>query len=71
MIDKDKNIYVNEEAKDYLLKIWTKNYAKNMQLLIPGVADHINEAVFSITGVSIIKTPKRSKAIGMGKRFLN
>ncbi len=70
LIDKDRNIYVNEESKEYLLKIWTKNYPKNMKFLIPGIADHINEAVFSITGVSVIKTPKRSKAIGMGQRFL-
>lgn len=72
IIDKDKNIYVNEEAKDKLSKIWTKNYTKNIKFLIPMMADHINEAVFSITGVSVIeKTPKRSKAIGMGQRFTN
>ncbi|PZV19504.1 MAG: hypothetical protein DCF20_00365 [Pseudanabaena sp.] len=68
MIDKDKNIYVNEEAKDQLSKIWTKNYTKNMKFLIPGIADHIYEAVFSITGFSVMKAPKRSKAVGMGKR---
>lgn len=71
MIDQDKNIHVNEEAKDKLLKMWTKNFTKNMQFLIPGMADHINEAVFSITGITVVKAPKRSKAIGMGKKFSN
>jgi hypothetical protein len=71
VIDKNRNIYVNEESKEYLSKIWTKNYTKNIKFLIPMMADHINEAVFSITGVSIIKTPKRSKASGMGRRFIN
>jgi hypothetical protein len=70
MIDQDKNILVNEEAKDKLSKMWTKNFPKNMQFLIPGMADHINEAVFSITGIAIVKTRKRSKAIGMGQRVL-
>jgi hypothetical protein len=71
VIEKNRNIYVNEESKEYLSKIWTKNYTKNIKFLIPMMADHINEAVFSITGVSIIKTPKRSKASGMGRRFIN
>ena len=71
MIDKDKNVYVNEEARDQLSKVWAKNYTKNTKFLLPGIADHINEYVFSITGITVKKTPKRSKAIGMGKKFSN
>jgi hypothetical protein len=71
MIDKDKNIYVNEEAREQLSKLWAKNYTKNTKFLLPGIADHINEHVFSVTGITVQKTPKRSKAIGMGKKFSN
>ncbi|GBO56215.1 hypothetical protein APA_4545 [Pseudanabaena sp. lw0831] len=70
MIDKDKNIYVNEEARDQLSKLWAKNYVKNAKFLLPGIADHINEYGLAITGITVQKTSKRSKAIGMGKRFL-
>jgi hypothetical protein len=71
MIDKDKNIYVNEEARDQLSKLWAKNYVKNAKFLLPRMADHINEYGLAITGIAIVKTPKRSKAIGMGKRSLS
>ena len=69
VIDKNKNSYVNEEAREQLSKIWAKNYTKNMKFLLPGIADHINEYVFSITGIAVKKTPKLSKAIGMGKKI--
>ncbi|WP_181016274.1 hypothetical protein [Pseudanabaena sp. BC1403] len=71
MIDKDKNIYVNKEARDQLSKLWAKNYVKNAKLLLPRMADHINEYGLAITGITVQKTPKRSKAIGMGKKFSN
>ena len=71
MIDKDKNIYVNKEARDQLSKLWAKNYVKNAKFLLPRMADHINEYGLAITGITVQKTPKRSKAIGMGKKFSN
>ncbi|PZO40507.1 MAG: hypothetical protein DCF19_11430 [Pseudanabaena frigida] len=67
-IDKDKNIHINEEAREQLSKIWAKNYIKNLKFLLPKMAEHINEYGLSITGITIKKAPKRAKAIGMGKR---
>jgi hypothetical protein len=70
MIDKDKNILMNESGRAQLTKIWMKNYVKNMKFLLPNLADRIDEYGFAITGITIQKSPKRSKAIGMGKKSI-
>jgi len=68
MIDKDKNVYINEAANEQLSKIWMKNYVKNLKLFLPKLAESIDEYGIAITGITIQKSPKRAKAIGMGKR---
>ncbi|MEI6428213.1 MAG: hypothetical protein WCO45_07460 [Pseudanabaena sp. ELA607] len=68
MIDKDKNILMNEAGRAQLAKIWAKNYVKNKKFLIPDLADRLDEYGIAITGITVQKTPKRAKAIGMGKK---
>ncbi|MBD2175679.1 hypothetical protein H6F42_01935 [Pseudanabaena sp. FACHB-1998] len=70
MIDKDKNILMNEAGREKLAKVWAKNYVKNTKFLISDLADRINEYGLAITGITIKKIPQRTKAIGMGKKSL-
>ena len=71
IIDKNKNIYVNEDAKANLEKVWGRNYISNTNLLLPDMVDRIDEYGLAIDGVVILQHNKRAKAIGMGKKSGN
>jgi len=68
LIGKDKNIYVNEEARAQLSKMWGKNFTKEVKFLIPRIADDIDGYIVSVIGITVQITSKRLKAIGMGQR---
>ena len=69
MIDQNKTVYVNEEARAKLSELWMKNYIKNMKFLISRMADDIDYASISIIGFVIPKKSNRQKAIGMGRKI--
>ena len=71
IIDEAKNICINEDARAKLAKVWAKNYIKNINLMLPGIADRIDEYGLAIDGVVVVKMNSRSKAIGMGKKSGN
>jgi hypothetical protein len=71
IIDQDKNIYVNEDARAKLAVVWAKNYINNMNLLLPSIVDRIDEYGLAIDGIMIMKRNNRSKAIGMGRKWVN
>ena len=70
IMDQDKNIYVNEDARTKIAEIWGKNYTNNTNLLLPDMIDRIDEYGLAIDGIVVVNRTKRSKAIGMGKKWV-
>ncbi len=62
LITRDKTLYVNEDARQELMKIWKANYASNLELLLPSMVRDLANDVFAVTGVKIVKTSKPKKA---------
>jgi hypothetical protein len=61
LITRDKTVYINEDARQELMKIWQTHYESNVEMLIPAmVRDLINDC-FAVTGVKIVDTSKRKK----------
>ena len=59
LISKDKTVYVNEDGREKLSTIWKLNYENNVRLLLPAMADDINNGFFSVTGISVVDKSKR------------
>ncbi|BAZ69357.1 hypothetical protein NIES4106_41290 [Fischerella sp. NIES-4106] len=51
LITKDKEIYINEDARDKLMELWKYVYKKNMELMIPMMADDLVNGVLAVNGV--------------------
>ncbi len=71
LITRDKTVYVNEDARQELMKIWQTNYAKNLEMMIPVMARDLANDIFAVTGVKVVNTskPKRAKkAWGFGQK---
>jgi len=51
LLTKIKRIYVNEEAREYLLGLWGDVYRNNMNLLIPMMADELANDIIAVNGV--------------------
>lgn len=71
LITRDKTVYINEDARQELMKIWQTNYAKNLEMLIPAMVGDLMNDFFAVTGVKVIDTskPKRAKkAWGFGQK---
>ncbi len=64
MIDQNKTVYVNEEARTKLSELWMKNYIKNIKFLIGRMADDIDYGSISIISFAIQKKSNRQKAKG-------
>lgn len=54
LITKDEKLFINEEARAYLQKIWKKQYEKNIKMLLPGMVAELNDGAFPIHGVTIV-----------------
>ncbi len=70
LITRDKTVYINEEAKQEVMKIWKTRYANNMEKLIPAMAGDLMDGFVSVTGVKVVDTSrqrKSKKAWGFGK----
>jgi len=59
LISKDKTVYVNEDGREKLSTIWKLNYENNVILLLPAMADDINNGFYSVTGISVVDKSKR------------
>jgi hypothetical protein len=71
LITRDKTVYINEDARQELMKIWQANYAKNLEMLLPSMVKDLIDGFVAITGVKIVDTkkPKRAKkAWGFGQK---
>ncbi len=55
LIEKDKTIYMNDEAKEKLKEYWPKTYRTNLKTLIPLMANELANGMLSINGVKIEK----------------
>ena len=51
LIDGDNNVYVNEEARAMLKKLWQKSYEYNMKVMIPHMVNELNSGFLSVSGV--------------------
>ena len=56
LITPDQTIYVNEDARDYLSKSWSKNYQTNIKRLIPDLVDDLAHDRIVINGVTTAPT---------------
>ena len=62
LITRDKTVYINEDARQELMKIWKMNYAKNLEMLIPAMVGDLMNDFFAVTGVKVVDTSKPKKA---------
>lgn len=63
LITRNKTVYINEDARQELMKVWKANYANNMEMLIPAMVGDLMNNCFAVTGVKVVDTskPKRAK----------
>ena len=54
LITKEKTIYINEDAKEKLIKFWPKTYHTNMKRLIPMMAEELASDIISVNGVKTV-----------------
>lgn len=54
LITKDEKLFINEEARVYLQKVWKKQYEKNIKMLLPEMVADLNEGIFPIHGITIV-----------------
>ena len=54
LIDKSGAVYINEEARSELQRLWKKNYTNNMGKLIPVFAQQLNENGIPTSGMKIV-----------------
>jgi hypothetical protein len=62
LITRDKTIYINEDARQELMKIWQANYANNLEMLIPTMVKDLMDGFFAVTVVKVVDTSKPKKA---------
>lgn len=53
LITKEKIIYVNEDAREKLAQLWQDSYKKNIERLLPMMADNLANNIISVNGVKI------------------
>ena len=53
LIDEHDNIHINEDARTLLKKLWGCAYRKNMAVLIPQVAEQLDEGYLFAAGVKV------------------
>jgi len=63
LIMKDGTIYVNEDAREKLSKLWVIAYRSNFKQFIPKMAEDIDDGFFAVNGVYVIDTSKRQLGI--------
>ena len=61
-ITRDKTVYINEDARQELMKIWQANYANNLEMLLPIMVKELMNDCFAVTGIKVVDTKKPEKA---------
>jgi hypothetical protein len=51
LITEDKTVYVNEDAREKLCRLWSKAYETNIAFLIPMMADELASDIIAVNGV--------------------
>jgi hypothetical protein len=69
LITKEKDIYVNEKAREQLVLSWDKAYTKNMERILPRMAEELANDILAVTGVKIA-SPELIKSLAEKKKKL-
>ena len=56
LITPEKNLYINEQARDKLKEIWRRAYVSNIEHLIPLMAHELAHDSIAVSGVSSISS---------------
>jgi len=54
LIEKDKKLYINENGRKKLRRFWGKMYKRNMEILIPRMAEELANDIISVNGVNTV-----------------
>jgi hypothetical protein len=54
LITKEKDIYINETAREKLSQLWGQAYNPNMKRLIPVMAEELANDIIAVNGVTIV-----------------
>lgn len=54
LITKERDVYVNEEARKKLSQMWGPAYKPNMKRLIPVMAEELANDIIAVNGVTIV-----------------
>jgi hypothetical protein len=69
LITRDKTVYINEDARRELARVWKLNYENNIEMLLPAMAIDLFSGQVAITGVKVVdnsKTKKAKRSLGFG-----
>jgi hypothetical protein len=61
LIDQDKTVYINEEAREKLKKLWPEVYEENIEKLIPQMVRDLTNDIIFVAGVTTIDPSKHKK----------
>jgi hypothetical protein len=53
LIDEGDNVHINEDARTLLKKLWGGAYRKNLEVLIPQMAEELDEGYLFSAGVKV------------------
>jgi hypothetical protein len=53
LIDEHDDIHINEDARTLLKELWRGAYRKNMEVLIPQIAEQLDEGYLFSAGVKV------------------
>ena len=53
LVDEGENVHINEAARGILKKLWQDAYKKNLQMLIPDMADELDSGCLYTAGVQV------------------
>jgi hypothetical protein len=54
LIDEADNVHINEAARELLKQLWRGAYKKNLQTMIPGMADTLAAGYLYAAGVKVV-----------------
>ena len=61
LIDEDDTVHINEEARAMLKKLWRNAYRKNLQILIPDMAEELDAGYLYAAGVKVSDRAERKR----------
>ncbi|HVA99012.1 MAG TPA: hypothetical protein VNG53_08960 [Bacteroidia bacterium] len=64
LITKKHELYINEKAREQLKIIWKNVYQKNIELLLPDMAEQLANGILSVNGVKYSKTNSKHPPFG-------